>query len=345
MVMPADDPENIGLSGIGSGPFKAVDLDPRRRIVMEANENYWREGYPYLDRLEVVNRGGQMEGAVNGFLGGQFDAVTNIDPGLVGQLEGRDDAHLVYASGGDQALMILPKYEGSIFEDKRIRQALAYAIDREAISRIVYRGEGGWIGNDSHMASSDVNFLPHPHVNDVERARALLAEAGYPDGITLPTFYFAPYWPEIPRIFQVMSETLREAGITLPIEERPNDGYRQWRVEDAEGTRKHRFAYGPVGIRNPGISLFRMRPDNNESGYWEDAAAERYMALYDEALVTGDAEKRKALYHEMQEILFEEVPAVLPVGRRNILVHKADVAGLENHPQAWSIRFDEVHRT
>jgi ABC-type transport system substrate-binding protein len=181
MVMPADDPENIGLSGIGTGPFKAVDLDPRRRIVMEANENYWREGYPYLERLEVVNRGGQMEGAVNGFLGGQFDAVTNIDPGLVGQLEGRDDAHLVYASGGDQALMILPKYEGSIFEDKRIRQALAYAIDREAIARIVYRGEGGWIGNDSHMASSDVNFLPHPHVNDVERARALLAEAGYPD--------------------------------------------------------------------------------------------------------------------------------------------------------------------
>ena len=179
----------------------------------------------------------------------------------------------------------------------------------------------------------------------MEKARALLAEAGYPDGITLPTFYFAPYWPEIPRIFQVMSETLREAGITMPIEERPNDGYRQWRVEDAEGTRKHRFAYGPVGIRNPGISLYRMRPDNNESGYWEDAAAERYMALYDEALVTGDPEKRKALYHEMQEILFEEVPAILPVGRRNILVHKTDVAGLENHPQAWSIRFDEVHRT
>ncbi|GAA4161798.1 ABC transporter substrate-binding protein [Shinella granuli] len=344
MIMPAAEPDKIGLSGIGTGPFKPVGFDPRRSIKMVANERYWRTGHPYLETLEVVNRGGQMEGAVNGFLSGQFDAVTNIDPGFVRQFQGRDDTSIVYASGGDQALMILPKYDGSPFNDKRVRQAIAAAIDRDRIARIVYGSDGGWVGNDTPLASSDPNFLAYPYKYDTERARALLAEAGYPDGITLPTFYFAPYWPEIPRIFQVMSEMLREAGITMPIEERPNDGYRQWRVEDAEGTRKHRFAYGPVGIRNPGISLYRMRPDNNESGYWSGESAERYMELYAKALVTGDPSARREIYHEMQEIAFEDAPAILPVGRRNILIHKSNIAGLDNHPQAWSIRFDEVHR-
>ena len=344
MIMPAAEHDEIGMSGIGTGPFKAVSLDPRRSIAMEANEAYWR-GAPYLETLQVINRGGQMEGAVNGFMAGQFDAVTNIDPGFVRQFVNRPDTRIVYASGGDQALMILPKYDGSILDNKLVRQALACAIDRARIAQIVYGADGGWIGNDTHMASSDPNFLPHPHMHDLDRARALLAEAGYPDGITLPTFYFAPYWPEIPRIFQVMSETLREAGIIMPIEERPNDGYRQWRVEDPEGTRKHRFAYGPAGIRNPGISLYRMRPDNNESGYWSGPGAEEYMDLYHQALLTGDLGARRALYHRMQEICFDEAPAILAVGRRNILIHKDTVGGLANHPQSWSIRFDEVYRT
>ncbi len=141
---------------------------------------------------------------------------------------------------------------------------------------------------------------------------------------------------------QVVAQTVKDAGITLPIEQRPSDGYRDWRVEDKAKTRKHRFAYGPAGVRNPGVSLYRMRPDNNESGYWSGAACEKYMKLYDEAVVEPDPVKRKFLYVQMQQILADEVPAIHPAGRRNMLIHKSNVHGLENHSQFWSIRFDEV---
>jgi peptide/nickel transport system substrate-binding protein len=282
-----------------------------------------------------------MEGALNGFRGGLFDAVLGVDPGLLPDLERIPGTRIDFSEAGDQALMILPKHEGSPFNDKRIRQALALAIDREKVMRIVYGAKTGWTGNDSHLTPANAAFIPAPK-RDVARAKKLLAEAGYPNGITLPTFYFTASWPEIPRVFQVVAQTVKEAGITLPIEQRPSDGYRDWRVEDKEKTRKHRFAYGPAGVRNPGVSLYRMRPDNNESGYWSGPKAEEYMRLYDHAVAERDPQQRLLIYRRMQFILQEEVPAIHPAGRKNMLINKANVRGLENHSQFWSIRFDDV---
>ena len=85
-----------------------------------------------------------------------------------------------------------------------------------------------------------------------------------------------------------------------------------------------------------------MRPGNNESGYWSGPEMERYMRLYAQAMVTREADKRKAIYAEMQALLQEEVPALLPAGRNNMLVKRPSVRGLKNHPQHWSIRWDEV---
>lgn len=342
MIMPAEAIDTIGLAGIGTGPFKIVELDPKRRLVMERHADYWRKGYPFVDRLEVASSPGRMESALNGFRGGLFDAVLGVDPGLLPDLERIPGTKINFSEAGDQALMILPKHEGSVFKDLRIRKALALAIDRDKVMRIVYGAKTGWIGNDSHLTPANAeSFVPWPR-RDVAMAKKLLAEAGYPNGITLPTFYFTASWPEVPRVFQVVSQTVKDAGITLPIEQRPSDGYRDWRVEDKEKTRKHRFAYGPAGVRNPGVSLYRMRPDNNESGYWSGPACEEYMKLYDRAVAEPDHKQRVFIYRKMQQILFDDVPAVHPVGRRNMLIHKPEVRGLVNHSQFWSIRFDEV---
>jgi len=345
MIMPAADKDQIGLSGVGTGPFRIVSLDPKRRIILERNDKYWRQGFPYLSHLEVVNSPGRMEGALNGFRGGLFDAVVGVDPGLLPDLERTPDVQYSLSKSGDQALMILPKYEGSPLNDKRVRQALALAMDRKKIIRIVYGKDAGWIGNDSHLTPVNASFLPLERSHDIAKARALLAEAGYPDGITLPTFYFAATWPEVPRVFQVLAQSVKEAGITLPIEQRPSDGYRQWRVEDAQKTRKHRFAYTPAGPRNPGVSLYRLRPDNNESGYWSGAGADEYMQLYHQSMAEPSPEKRRANYVRMQEILRDDVPIISAGGRRNLLIHKPNVHGLRSHSQFWSMRFDEVWKS
>jgi len=90
------------------------------------------------------------------------------------------------------------------------------------------------------------------------------------------------------------------------------------------------------------VSLYRMRPDGFESGYWSGPACDEYMKLYGQAIAERDPSRRIGMYRRMQEILMDDVPAIHPSGRKNMLIHKPEVRGLRNHPQFWSIRFDEV---
>lgn len=105
-IVPAAEPDAILADGIGTGPFKLVQVDNRRGFRAVRNENYWLKGRPYFDEIEgyVVN----SQTAVNGFRSGQFNAVFNIDPTTVGQFEGAGG--VVHKSeGGDQFLIGLPK--------------------------------------------------------------------------------------------------------------------------------------------------------------------------------------------------------------------------------------------
>ena len=146
---------------------------------------------------------------------------------------------------------------------------------------------------------------------------------------------------------QVAAESVKEAGITMPIEEHPLSGYRKWRVEDKDKTRKHRFAMGPVGSRNSGANMYRMaRPTYNESGYWHPSAdGDEYIALYNKAMMTGDATERKAIYHQMQRLLQKDVPAIFLTGRREIVIHRNTIHGLKAHAQYWGVLFNTVSKS
>lgn len=344
VIMPAAPVETIGMDGIGSGPFRIVESDPNRSLIMERFESYWDQGTPYLDRLEVYNREGQQEAALNGLRSGQFDAVLNIDARAAVQLSSDPDFDIETKQGGYSFVIQLPKYPGSPFEDKRVRQAFAFAIDREAIVRVAYGGKYGWVGNDSHLMAVDPNFVPRPGGRDVAKAKALLAEAGHPNGIDLGTLYWSPQLPEAGLYFQVLQQSVKEAGITLALEERPNDGYIQFRSGEADLSKGkyHKLAMTAVGNRNPGISLFRMRHAYVESGHWQGEAHDRYTAHYQKAMVEPEAGKRKAIYADMQQILFEEVPAILPAGGDTFLVKRKGVRAMTYHPQIWSIRYERI---
>jgi peptide/nickel transport system substrate-binding protein len=160
--MPAAAPDKIGRDGIGTGPFRFVAADPNRSATFERNESYWRKGFPYLDRLEIHNREGQQEAALNGLRARQFDAVLSIDARGLRQVERDGDLEVSVGRGSYHFVIQLPKHPGSPFQDKRIRQAFALAIDREAIVRIAYGGRLGWVGNDSHLVATDPAFLVPP---------------------------------------------------------------------------------------------------------------------------------------------------------------------------------------
>ena len=248
--------------GIGTGPFQLIETDNARLFHARRNENYWMAGGgPYLDELVGVITIGNA--AINGFRAGQLNAVRNIDPGQIGQYE--DAGGAVHASrSGDGFYMVMPKSVDIPWNDQRVRQAMSLAIDRVKINTIVYSDPDGWTGNDTHMNGLNAEFVPRDVERDVAQAKALLAEAGYADGVTLPTMLFCPSFPEEPRLWPIVTESLTEAGIQLKFEERPCDGYIPYALAvNKPWGRPRRHLVGP---RNPYINLLRPWTAMNSGG-------------------------------------------------------------------------------
>lgn len=338
VIWPAGEAESLGFEGIGTGPFRLVDVDNKRGFQTVRFEDYWMEGRPFVDELEGYITSSQT--ALNGFRSGQFNAVFNIDPTTAGQFESMGGA--VHKSpGGDQFLLTMPKNIDMVWNDVRIRRALTLAIDREAINTIVYNDPGTWVGNDTHMTALNLEFLPRETANDVEEARRLLAEAGYRDGITLPTIVFCPSFPEEPRIMAIVAESVRRAGITLEIREMPCDGFNDYALAvNAPVGRPRRSLVGP---RNPATNMGRMdvAGASTEMGGWHGDNAEAYSTLYAKTVAEPDERKRFEMYRELQRIAQEDTPAIMLGGRRNMLAHTPEVKNLRSHSQNWSSRFDD----
>lgn len=339
MILKANDnPEEMGYDGIGTGPFKLEEIDNARQFRAVRNEDYWMEQGPYLDELQGVIAMGNA--AINGFRAGQLNAVWNIDPGQIGQYE-EAGGEIHASAAGDQFWLIMPKNLNFPWNDVRVRKAMSLAIDRPAINRIVYNDPEGWTGNDTHMTGVNKEFLPREVERDVEQAKALLAEAGFGEGVTLPAMVFCPSFPEEPRIYPIVSESLAEAGINLEFQERPCDGFSAYTsaVNEPIGRPRRNL----VGPRNPFINLGRASSRNAaEPGGWSGEASEKYDALVLEAVGTADDAKRTEIYQEAQKILQDEVPGIMLGGRRNMVAHAANVKNARSHSQNWSSRFEYI---
>lgn len=335
-IVPAAAPDLVLTDGIGTGPFKLVEVDNRRGFKAVRNENYWLKGRPFVDELEghVVN----SQTAINGFRSGQFNAVFNIDPTTAGQYESAGGV-VHKSAGGDQFLISLPKNLDLVWNDPRIREAISLSIDRNAINTIVYNDPGTWVGNDTHMSGLNREFLPRAKPYDPERARQLLAEAGHPNGLDLPTIVFCPSFPEEPRVMAVVTESLKKAGINVEIREMPCDGFSAFVTQvNAPFGRPARSLVGP---RNPAINLSRLVSNDSETGSWTGAKGDEYRALYAKAIAEPDAEKRFEMYRELQRVAQSDTPAIVLGGRRNMLARAPGVKNLKSHSQNWGSRFDD----
>ncbi|WP_299731676.1 ABC transporter substrate-binding protein [Devosia sp.] len=336
-IVPAAGDDVILTDGIGTGPFKLVEVDNRRGFKAIRNENYWLKGRPFIDEVEgyVVN----SQTAINGFRSGQFNAVFNIDPTTAGQYESA--AGIVdKATGGDQFLISMPKNLDMAWNDPRIRLALSLSIDRNAINQIVYNDPGTWIGNDTHMSGINPEFLPREVAYDIDKAKALLAEAGHPNGIDLPPVVFSPSFPEMPRVMAIVAESVKKAGINIEIREMPTDGFSAYVTEVNKPY--GRPAVGPVGPRNPATNMSRMAVNQSEEAGWTGEKADAYRALYATTIAEPDETKRLSMYQELQRIAQSDTPAIILGGRRNMLAHSAGVVNLKSHFQNWGSRFDDV---
>ena len=204
------------LVPVGTGPFKFVEWVKDDHVTLERWDKYFRLGRPYLDRV-IFYAPADDTVRLTGLQTGRFNWIQTVPPQRIPELErGRDPK----PSPGKPYLPFFLMLNASKppFNDKRLRQAIAWAIDRTEIVKLVYFG--------SHVATAEPTPEPSPWATgvnahgggpDLARARQLMAEAGAGGGLTL-TYLVKSQVPVLVKTGEILREQLKKIGITLEVQ-------------------------------------------------------------------------------------------------------------------------------
>ncbi|MBX6368366.1 MAG: ABC transporter substrate-binding protein [Rhodospirillales bacterium] len=321
------DPEEGGKFGVGSngtGPFELVENEVGRRQAFRARRDYWGDG-PYLDQLEFIDLGDDSAAAIAALASRQVDMLYSADINTLSALEKLPGLvmHKVDTSFTAVARMKPVKP----FDDRRVRQAFRYATDNEAVLKIAHRGLG-LPGDHHHVAPIHPEYAKiDPIRRDVAKAKALLAEAGYPDGIDVEIACKPqPGWE--PAAVQAMVEQWKEAGIRCRINMMPATQY--WEVWTKVPFGFTTWSHRPLGVMNLALA-YRTGAPWNESSY-SNPEFDRLLA---EAEGLLDVEKRREVMAKIEGIMLDDGPIVVPVWRALFTFADKKVLGFQMHPSAY----------
>ncbi|MBI4619453.1 MAG: hypothetical protein HY739_04740 [Desulfobacterales bacterium] len=208
--------EEVGERGfekhpIGTGAFRFVSWDKGDRIVMEANDDYWMKGYPKVKRL--IFKFVPAEKQVEMLLKGDLDIVTEV-PGTYTLKLMRDKGTKIVKKETLYIIVGLFNNTKKPLIDKRVRQALNYALDREKLIKYEAKGNGREIATITMPGEFGHNPHLKPYPYDIQKAKKLLAEAGYPNGFKLDVLVLSP----ARRAASVIASQLRRVDVKLNLE-------------------------------------------------------------------------------------------------------------------------------
>jgi peptide/nickel transport system substrate-binding protein len=289
----------------GTGPFKVASYSPEDRIELVANEAYFVEGQPKLAGVTIIFFNDDAA-AVDALRGGQIDLAMRMSTALFQTLA--DDPNLALISiptnGFDLVRLRADRAPG---DDPRVMQALRLATDREAILAVVQQGFGA-VGNDTPIGPLYPDYHDEtavPPARDVAAAQALLAEAGYADGLDLTLH--VPDTGGRPDLAAMLKEQWAEAGVNVELSVEPESVYYGddgWLEVDLGitgwGSRPYPQFYLDVMLTCEAIW--------NESHFCDPAFDE----LVRTAGTTLDEAERIAAYEEIQAILIDRGPVLIP---------------------------------
>ena len=183
-IIPAGSGEDADAKPIGTGPFSFVSYVPQEGIVLAKNEDYWQEGLPYLDEVTfkiIAN----VDTAMLDIKGGSVDICPYLTDSQASELA--VEFNIVSAPSNVVQALFLNCAEGPL-ADVKVRQAICYALDKESVNMFVTGGNG--VPISSAMLPTlkdyyvDLNNVYGTTAN-IEMAKSLLTEAGYPEGFDL----------------------------------------------------------------------------------------------------------------------------------------------------------------
>ena len=318
--------DKFGQNPVGSGPYKFVSWQSGDRVTLEAFPEYWQGEAPiknvvFRNIVEETNR-------TIGLETGELDIIYDIQGMDKNKL--KDDDRFVVIEGPQVSMTYLGfNMKKAPYDNPKVREAISYAIDQKPIIDTVFLGAG-------EAANSIIGpnvwgyYDVEKYTQDIEKAKALLAEAGYPDG------FKAKIWvndnPVRRDTAVILQDQLKQIGIDLAIE---TVEWGAFLDGTARGDHEmYLLGWGTV-TRDPDYGMYEliststMGAAGNRSFYSNPTVDK----LLEEGRTELDPEKRKAIYKEIQEIIRKDIPMYMiiyplqnVVTQKNIKNFKLDPA-------------------
>jgi peptide/nickel transport system substrate-binding protein len=279
---------------VGSGPYKLVEWTPGDHLTLTANREYFGTAPALKDVVFKVVP--DMSARLNGLATGDIDLALELSPDTIGQAK---TAH----SRPVEALGLRKVHFGisqnsklAALRDPRVRRAMNYAIDVPTMIKTLMHGSTVPLASVVNPPNADPSLTPYGYHPD--RARQLLAEAGYSQGFDLD-IDFSPFWGQDKDTSETVAGYLNAVGIRTKLHaDEWNDFRRKLSDQSFDGL----FFAGWAALINPSVELviFTCKQEDNASGYCDP----KYDDLVHRASTEYDVDKRKALTDAAQKIVW-----------------------------------------
>jgi len=331
--------KDFGRHPSGTGPFRFIEWESNRRVVIEKNPDYW-DGEAKIQAV-VFRPITDVNTRVAEMMAGGIDLMVEVPPDNLIQFQ-RSDDYQVYEQAGPHLWFLILNAKEKPFDDRQMRQAVNYAIDKQSLVDNVLQGTAtvaaGPIPKAFDWAYND-ELEPYPH--DPKKARELIEAAGYGDGVEV-VFYVTEGGSGMLDPISMgtaIQADLAKVGIDAKIETYEWNTYLGKVNPGLEG--KAHLAEMAWMINDPDtLPFLTLRsesfPDQGgfNSGYYSNPQVDE---LLDQARTATDQAERAKLYKEMQEIVHEDAPWVFVASWKQNAVSTARVKGFQLEPSFFML--------
>lgn len=293
---------DVSQVAMGTGPFKFVEYVPNTRVVLEKNPDYWEEGLPYLDGIEMTIAADDTSRTA-AVVTGTVDFIEYAPLRDIDSLQ--QDPNLTLAGDSNTNIRFMAlNLAKPPFDNPKVRQAISLVVDRDAVLGPTVFGHGtptAVLFPPDFWAALQMD-VPTP---DVEKAKALMAEAGMADGFKTVITSWSQY-SFLSNAAVVLQEQLRQIGIEAELNMVENATM----VEQVYVGKEYEIAVTGESAYVDPSTLILPNFKTGEAGNFVNYSNEKLDALIEEGIAATDQAARAEIYQQIQQVLLEDLPWV-----------------------------------
>lgn len=332
-VIPASNDGKHNENPIGTGPFAFEKYSPGMNLIVKKNENYWREGLPYLDKVTFAFQSDD-QAAIMSLLANEVD-VTAVPWQRVNEVT---DNYNTSHQNNNSSLVVTFNETKAPFDNVKVRQAIAMAINKDDIIDSVFSGYAVKLGSNMSPAMGDFHdpSLVDLYSFDVDKAKQLLAEAGYEDGFSTK-ITVSSHNGIYSNIAQIVVENLKAIGINVEIE------VVEWGIwlDRVYFGRDYEMTAIDLTGRPSAYEVLNDYVSTNDAENFFLFNNPEFDQVMADVLLEIDPAKQVEYYHKAQAILAEQAAAVYIADYQIIWGSDKAVSGLKSYP-FWFHDMSEV---